>query len=260
MWTRSNLKTMAKEAFQRNYWMCVLVSFITALIAGGTGASTAGGNSGGYQQYQYSYDPQIAYMVAAVLGIVSIVIILLSIFVFNPLKVGGKRFYVVNAQENADLGEMLYPFRANYGKTVVTMLVTSIYIFLWSLLLLIPGIIKAYSYRMVPYILQENPDMETGEIIKMSRDMMDGNKWDTFLLDLSFIGWILFGIVTLGLGLIFWTRPYMDQTGAELYLAISGKGVSTGYDSGSYTGGHYYSPANTPPEEYDDVEPMIPMD
>ena len=95
--------------------------------------------------------------------------------------------------------------------------------FLWTLLLIVPGIIKAYSYSMVPFILAENPDMPANEVLNRSREMMDGNKMQAFLMDLSFIGWILFGIVTLGLGLIFWTSPYLYSSHAALYLKLKGR-------------------------------------
>ena len=108
----------------------------------------------------------------------------------------------------------------NYWHKVWGMLWMYILICLWTLLLIIPGIIKCFSYAMVPFILAENPDMPANEIITRSREMMDGNKWQAFLLDLSFIGWILFGLVTLGLGFLFWTAPYMYSTRAALYLKL----------------------------------------
>ena len=91
---------------------------------------------------------------------------------------------------------------------------------LWCLLLLIPGIVAAYAYRMVPFILAENPDMPAREVIARSREMMKGNKWRAFVLDLSFLGWIILGVVTLGLGLVFWTEPYIKSADAALYVKL----------------------------------------
>ena len=76
---------------------------------------------------------------------------------------------------------------------------------------------------MVPYILTDHPELTPNEVITRSREMMDGNKWQSFLLDLSFIGWIVLGIVTLGLGLVLWTAPYMQSSNAALYLKLSGE-------------------------------------
>ena len=91
---------------------------------------------------------------------------------------------------------------------------------LWSLLLVVPGIVKLYSYRMVPYILAEHPELSANEVITRSRKMMNGNKWQAFKLDLSFIGWILLGTVTLGIVQVFWTSPYMESAQAALYLKL----------------------------------------
>ena len=74
-----------------------------------------------------------------------------------------------------------------------------------------------YSYRMVPFILSENPDMPSSEVFAKSKEMMDGNKWHTFLLDLSFIGWYFLTACTAGIAGVFWTQPYVQQTNAELY-------------------------------------------
>jgi len=100
------------------------------------------------------------------------------------------------------------------------MLLYSLFVFLWSLLLIFPGIIKSYSYRMVPYILRDNPDLSATEVITRSREMMDGHKGNAFLLDLSFIGWVLLGVITCGLVMVLWTRPYMENTNAALYLRL----------------------------------------
>ena len=99
-----------------------------------------------------------------------------------------------------------------------------LYTFLWGLLFVIPGIIKGYSYRMVPYILTEHPDMEPEEAIRLSQQMMNGNKWAAFVLDLSFIGWELLSAATFGLLGIFYVNPYKYATDTELYIALKETG------------------------------------
>ena len=103
---------------------------------------------------------------------------------------------------------------------VKTLLIRDFFLYLWGLLFVIPGLIKAYSYRMVPYILAENPDMSSLEAITLSRKMMDGHKWNTFVLDLSFLGWDLLTICTLGLAGLLYVCPYQFATNAELYKSI----------------------------------------
>lgn len=151
--------------------------------------------------------------------------IVIKIFLANPIIVGGVSFFKQNvAEPPAPLGLLKTGFQ-NFGHTFVTMFLRDLYLFLWTLLLIVPGIVKAYSYRMVPYILAENPDMPANEIITRSREMMNGNKWQAFVLDLSFLGWILLGVITLGLGIVFWTGPYIQSTNAALYLKLKGQQV-----------------------------------
>ena len=87
-------------------------------------------------------------------------------------------------------------------------------------LLIVPGIMKSFSYQMVPYILSEDPDIEPKEALNRSEAMMAGHRWELFVLDLSFFGWIMLSIITLGLGYIFYVGPYMNATYAEFYQAL----------------------------------------
>ena len=162
----------------------------------------------------------IAIMLAGIFAVVFAVSFVLSILVINPLRVGCNRFFAENSAAPAELGELGYGFKSGYGRVVGTMLRTDIYLILWSMLFIIPGIIKAYSYRMVPYILAEEPELSGKEAITRSREMMNGHKWRTFVLDLSWFLWIFFGVLTLGIGLIFYVNPYMEATNAELYHAL----------------------------------------
>ena len=94
-----------------------------------------------------------------------------------------------------------------------------IFIFLWSLLLIVPGIVKAYAYAMTPYILVERPELSVNEAIGLSRRMMKGRKFDLFYLHLSFIGWALLCILTLGIGFL-WLYPYMMTAQAAFYCDV----------------------------------------
>lgn len=98
-------------------------------------------------------------------------------------------------------------------------LLRSLYTFLWSLLLVIPGIIKHLSYAMTPYILADHPEMTAKQAIKLSQELMDGYKGDLFMLGLSFIGWDLLNLLTLGIG-SFWLNPYKEATYAAFYRQI----------------------------------------
>ena len=229
MWTRAELKAQGKAAFKANYWKCVLAAFLLALFTGASaGASGRGGNSSQQaeqMQQQLNAMPDsdklaAALIVLGIIGMAVVVSILSRVFLTNPLRVGCFDFFIRNTENPpAELNNILKGFR-NYGHTFLTLFLTDLYLVLWTLLLFIPGIIKAYSYRMVPYILAEHPELSASEIITRSREMMDGHKWNAFVLDLSFLGWYLLGILTLGIVNLFWTSPYKQSTDAALYLAL----------------------------------------
>ena len=91
-----------------------------------------------------------------------------------------------------------------------------LYIVLWSLLLVVPGIIKAISYSQTIYILKDNPELKFNGAIERSMAMMEGHKMEAFLLGISFIGWLLLGVLTLGIGML-WVTPYMNTAYAHFY-------------------------------------------
>ena len=103
-----------------------------------------------------------------------------------------------------------------------------LFILLWTLLLIVPGIIKSYSYRLVPYILSENPHMDRKRALELSQQMMDGHKMEAFVLELSFFGWFLLSALTCGLVGIFYVNPYLDATFAEFYVAIRTESIGKG--------------------------------
>jgi len=108
------------------------------------------------------------------------------------------------------------------------MLMVSVKTFLWSLLFVIPGIVKSYEYRMIPYILSENPSIQMSRAFELSREMTYGHKADIWVLDLSFILWNLLGAITCGLANIFYVNPYIAATNAELYGVLRGNVLQKG--------------------------------
>ena len=161
----------------------------------------------------------LALVVGGILLFIVLFIVIAAIhaFLFNPLEAGTARFFVRNLNDKAEIRELAYCYDHGYLNVVKTVFLRDLYIVLWGLLLIIPGIIKSYEYRMVNYILAENPEMNTKDVFAMSRDMMRGNKWRAFVLDLSFLGWHLLSLITIGLAGIFYVFPYRNMTNAALY-------------------------------------------
>lgn len=115
----------------------------------------------------------------------------------------------------------LFTYFKHWKNAILANLLSTLYIFLWSLLCGIPGIIASYKYSMVPYILAENPDLRPQEALDRSAALMNGNKLSLFCLHLSFIGWHLLCILSCGLGYI-WLTPYINASVADFYREISG--------------------------------------
>ena len=164
------------------------------------------------------------------------VVILLDVFIFNPLEVGCKKYYLRNLNEPAQVGNIGYAFDNNYKNITKTMFFRDLFTVLWTLLFIIPGIVKSYEYQMIPYLLADNPQMTKEQAFEESKRMMQGQKWKAFVLDLSFIGWNILSALTLGILGIFYVQPYMDATHAALYEALRYGMPYNNAQYGSYNG------------------------
>ena len=142
-------------------------------------------------------------------------------FLMAPFEYGCRKLFRKNLDEPAKLSNIVYVFDSkNYKNVVKTAFLRDLFIFLWSLLFIIPGIIKSYEYRLVPYIVSEDPTINFRSALDQSKELMKGNKWRTFVLDLSFIGWDLLSALSFGLAGIFFVEPYKAATDAALYESI----------------------------------------
>jgi hypothetical protein len=250
MWTRKELKEKGKKAFMLNYWRTVLVSLVFMLLVSGAVGSAAGIGGKKDTQYQalsseeteqtglhgvdavkitpelnnpFNVDiPEETKLVILVVGILIALIVvgislLISALVVNPIEVGCDRFFTRNLNQKANVSEITYGFDNNYINVVKTSFLRDIYTILWTLLLIIPGIVKTYEYRMIPYILADHPDMDTKDVFAKSKELMRGQKWKAFVLDLSFIGWEILSMLTLRIVGILYVSPYRNMTNAALY-------------------------------------------
>ncbi len=207
---RIDLKEKAKVAFKANYSSSVIAALVLTVLTAalvGTNVNVDLNNA----------DADVSATIAGAGSVIALVFSLINVFVFNPLKVGGYLFFKKNSQEKADLNELIYAFKNNYANSLVTTLLTDVFTFLWTLLFIIPGIVKSYSYAMVPFLIADNPDLQPMEVIKKSKQMMDGYKWQAFVLDLSFLGWEILSLLTVGILGLFYVNPYYYQTKAGLY-------------------------------------------
>lgn len=161
----------------------------------------------------------ILYVVTGAFNVVPVVGPVLYMLVSLPLGYGVKvLFQHVYREGEVDLGMLFDGFR-DFGRVFLTRLLVGIYIMLWTLLLIVPGIIKSYSYSMTDYVLRDNPDLAYDAAVRESMRLMDGNKMSLFILDLSFIGWAILCVLTLGIGFL-WLVPYVQTAHASFYETI----------------------------------------
>lgn len=199
MLDRKAIKKRAKEVLSANYWLCVGTLFVSMLIA------------------------CVAAFVAVFVPFVGYVA---GIIVTPVIMVGLMNLYLrLYRGENVEFGDMFDGFK-NYGHVLGGYWYMQLFVFLWSLLLYIPGIVKTYAYSMAPYILMDQPEIPATEALEKSKQMTYGHKWEIFVMQLSFIGWGILSSLTFGILSIFFTAPYMMLTMAGYYVVLRNQQVS----------------------------------
>lgn len=249
MWTRTLLKTNAKQALKGRYWRCFWICLVLGLIGVGNSGVSVGGSryttdtvtgNDTMVDSMMNYLDGLSYQMLVsllVLGIlVGILSLCWSIFVQAPLTVGRNRYFMESRQALSPAGTVTSVFRTPYLNVVKVQLLTTLKIALGMILLVVPGIYWAYCYVLVPYLLAENPYMTTTRAMQLSKDIMDGEKWNFFVLELSFIGWNLLCSLTLGIG-FFFLEPYKQATFAEFYAAMRSKALAQGLATTEELGG-----------------------
>ena len=249
MWTRKLLKENALIAFKRNYWTCVFVAVIAGILgASAPGASfnlnwnsnTEAASEAGVLSAT-SIPSYLIYVLGAAAMIAVVVGLAMSILLANVVKIGCNRYFLENREHKTSAGQLFFGFReGRYGSNVYIMFRKDLSVFLHALLLLVPGIIKAYQYFLVPYILAENPDLNREDVFELSKAMMKGNKRKLFVLELSFIGWAAVNTLTFGILGVFWLSPYIHATIAEFYTAVKAEAFAKGIASSVELPGVYY--------------------
>ncbi len=191
--TRAELKNAAKEQIKGKIGMLFLIFLIIAMIGVGS-----------------SFVPVVGWFAT---------IIIMPAFNISLCMI----FLNLAKGEDISVGDAFKGFNIT-GKAVWLSIITNFFIFLWSLLLLIPGIIKSFSYSMAPFILADNPELTAREALSESKKIMYGHKFDLFVLQLSFFLWYLLGAITLGIAYIY-IAPYYEATIINFYNTIKDKKI-----------------------------------
>ncbi len=246
MFDRAGLKTAAKARVSQNRWMAVLICLVASIcgalessgisfnipISSSSSSSdypSFGSGSSSFALPDYIYQDLLPFIsiLLVVMGIVILMMYAFRFFVANIINVGFHGWFLDYSRgENPDFDVMFSRFN-HFKSTMLGMLLRDVYIILWSLLLIIPGIIKSYAYAMVPYVLYENPSLSARQAIRISETMMDGWKWELFKFELSFIGWNILNAFTCSILGLLYVNPYYFTAHAMLYDNIKYDAVYT---------------------------------
>lgn len=201
---RIRIKENGKLHYQNNKWQNVLVILINTLIVGGVQVVV-----------NLSGDDWVLAM------FMSLVSIAVSLLVVNIITMGTMTWFHRSIKtEGLKMEEMFWTFKEDYGGNVLMMFLISLYTALWSMLFVIPGIVKGYSYSLAIYIKSENPNIPASTAIELSKRMTNGHKMDLFVLDMSFIGWGILSAFTLNILGILYVMPYQYASKAFAYEEI----------------------------------------
>lgn len=235
---RKLLKQNAKNSFKRKWFESAIVALIMSFFLGGSSASLNTSSSGYSQEYSAgsfedlfaSIPTEFLYTFITVFSFALAVGIILGIFIAPIFIVGGNRYFL-KLRKGVDTGisEIIGNFKdGNYKNIVKISFFREIKILLWSLLFIIPGIIKGFEYYLVDHILAVRPDIDSKTAFDISKRLMNGYKVDAFVLGLSFFGWQILNAFTLGiLGLVY-INPYMYATYNEFYCYVRAEGIRKG--------------------------------
>ncbi len=244
MWTRKLLKDNAKQSLKNYYWMALAVCTVSSML-GGSGES--GGGSSGLSSDtteelgQLLESENAAETITILLGVGAVFFFALLFalafgfalyaFLGGPVEAGKCRFFIKAREGDVAFGHMFDHFTGGrYMATVKTMFFRYLYTYLWSLLFVIPGIIKGLEYYLIPYLVAENPHLSKERAFEISRRTMDGEKWNLFVLQISFIGWELLGLLLCCVGIVF-VVPYEQATFTEFYACMRAKAIAMGITS-----------------------------
>ncbi|MGN1343488.1 MAG: DUF975 family protein [Traorella sp.] len=261
MFIREQLKEKAKQNFRKNIWLCIGITFVFTLLTGSLfgleadiDTQTVFFRVGLGNILQFKLDFIYLKVAGPWLVIISLLTLAYSILISNPLKVGHIRFYIENRNEPSHFETLFFVFgNKGYWNIVKIMLLKDIYIYLWYIpslvlmflgalllnrtiiilagLLAIPSSIQAikklYEYYVIPYILAENPMMDSHDAFIITKELTFGYKWNIFVLELSFILWLILAAITFGIASLY-TNVYIHATTLEAYYFLKEEGMKKG--------------------------------
>ena len=223
----SDIRAEARDRLRGNWGPSIGTALVASLLGGaitraGSGSSGGSGSTASFNAAEFEHMPEP--VITFVIGLIGVIALLslLQFIIGGTVQLGYAGYLLrQNRRQDPRFSDLFSEFY-RFGRGFAQKFLVGLYSVLWTLLFVIPGIIKSFSYAMTPFILADHPEMTANEAITASRKLMDGHKWELFVLSLTFIGWQLLCALTLGIGLL-WLVPYQNAALAAFYREISGK-------------------------------------
>ena len=223
----SDIRAEARDRLRGNWAQSIGVALVASLLGGaisgvGSGSSNGSGSTASFNAAEFEQMPEpVVTFVIGLIGVIAL-LILLQFIIGGTVQLGYAGYLLrQNRRQDPRFSDLFSEFY-RFGRGFAQRFLVGLYTLLWTLLFVIPGIVKGFSYAMTPFILADHPEMTANEAITASRKLMDGHKWEFFVLGLTFIGWQLLCALTLGIGLL-WLVPYQNAAYAAFYREISEK-------------------------------------
>ena len=219
--TSSELRAVARQNLEGTWAISVGAALVAAILGGSVTGMGSNVNFNINQETIRNLPPilwTVLLPLVSVAGLLSLAAPILG----GTVEPGYAKFLLKQHDRKELQFSDLFSQFERFGTGFAQKFLRTLFIVLWSLLFIIPGIVKGLSYAMTPFILEEHPEMTASEAIKASMRLMDGHKMDLFILGLTFIGWSLLACLTMGIGFLF-LNPYMNAAYAAFYRSISGR-------------------------------------
>ena len=219
--TSSELRAVARQNLEGTWGISVGVALVASLLGGSMAGAGSNVNFNVSEENIRNLPPvfwTVLLPLVSVAGLLSLAALILG----GTVELGYAKFLLKQHDRKELQFSDLFSQFERFGTGFAQKFLRTLFIVLWSLLFIIPGIVKGLSYAMTPFILEEHPEMTASQAIKASMQLMDGHKMDLFILGLSFIGWSLLACLTMGIGFLF-LNPYMNAAYAAFYRSISGQ-------------------------------------
>lgn len=218
-----DFRARARESLANNWGLAMVICLLAGILSGGIDlVSSAGGVTVTVDAAEMGMRSMISRPMWSMMMTITLVSSLVALVIGGAVTMGRCTYFIkLHNHEQAGFGDLFSQFNRIWDGIKMQVMM-GLVVFLWSLLLIIPGVIAAYTYAMVPFLMAEFPELGIVNSMRESKRLMRGNRWRLFCMEFSFLGWNLLSVLTMGL-LNLWINPYMNASMTAFYMEVTGR-------------------------------------